>query len=75
MISNYHNYDNFYFYFLENSNLWCPLLVITFYHQIKTLISFWCRRELNFRSLIQLLETLLVELIETQIMIIILYKE
>ena len=65
MINNYHNYDHFYFYFLENSNLWYPLLVITFYHQVKTLICFWCMWELNFRSLIQLSETLLVELIET----------
>ena len=36
------------------------------YHQTKTLISFWCRRELNPRTLIQPLETLPVELTETQ---------
>ena len=33
-----------------------------FYHQIKTLIDFWYRRELNFRFLIQPSETLLIEL-------------
>ena len=33
-----------------------------FYHQIKTPFDFICRRGLNFRSLIQLLETLPVEL-------------
>ena len=32
---------------------------------IKILISFWCRRELNSRYLIQLLETLSVELTGT----------
>ena len=33
-----------------------------FYHQIKTPISFWYRWRLNFKYLIQLLKTLLVEL-------------
>ena len=28
----------------------------TLYHQTKTSIGFWCKRELNFRSLIQLLD-------------------
>ena len=32
------------------------------YHQIKTPRYFWCRQRLNPRSLIQPLETLLVEL-------------
>ena len=32
------------------------------YHQTKTSISFWCRQGLNLISLIQLSETLLVEL-------------
>ena len=52
-------------FFLESFNLWRPLLMITLYHQTKTPISFWCRRELNSRSFIQSSETLLVELIET----------
>ena len=39
-----------------------------FYYQTKTLISFWCRRRLNLRSLIQPLETLLVELAATHVM-------
>ena len=51
------------FFFLESFNLWRSLLMVTPYHQIKILISFWCRRGLNLKSLIQLLETLLVELI------------
>ena len=40
--------------------------MIVFYHQIKTLIDFWCRRELNSRSFIQPSEILPVELIRTQ---------
>ena len=36
--------------------------MIILYHQTKTSIGFWCRRGLNPRSLIQSLETLLVEL-------------
>ena len=39
--------------------------MIAFYHQIKIPISFWCKRGLNLKSLIQLSETLPVELIET----------
>ena len=35
------------------------------YYQTKTLISFWCRRGLNPKSLIQLSETLPVELTGT----------
>ena len=37
--------------------------MIDFYHQFKISIAFWCRRKLNFKSLIQLSDTLLVELI------------
>ena len=40
-------------------------LMIAIYHQTKTLFSFWCKRWLNSKSLIQLLETLPVELTET----------
>ena len=54
-----------YYYFLENFNLWRPLLIIALYHQTKAPISFWCRRGLHLRSLIQLSETLPVELTET----------
>ena len=54
-----------FFFFLESFNLWRPLLMIDFYHQTKTPISFWCRRGLNPRSLIQLSETLPVELTGT----------
>ena len=39
--------------------------MITLYHQTKIPISFWCRRGLNPRSLIQPSETLLVELTGT----------
>ena len=42
-----------------------PFLIIALYNQIKTPISFWCRRGLNPRSLIQLLKVLPVELTET----------
>ena len=54
------------FFFWESFNLWRQLLLITLYHQTKTPISFWCRRGLNLRSLIQPSETLPVELIETK---------
>ena len=58
----------FFFFFLESFNLWhCPLLMIALYYQTKTRIGFWCRRGLNPRSLIQLSETLLVELIGTHL--------
>ena len=53
-------------FFLERFNLLHLLLIIAIYHQIKISIGFWCRQELNLRSLIQLLETLPIELIETQ---------
>ena len=39
--------------------------MIVFYHQTKTPINFWCRWGLNFRSFIQSLETLSIELAET----------
>ena len=52
-------------FFWESFNLWRPLLMIIIYHQIKILISFWCRRGLNPRSLIQSSEILPVELIGT----------
>ena len=55
----------FFFFLRENFNLWRPLLIIALYHQIKTPISFWCRQELNLRSLIQPSETLPVELAKT----------
>ena len=48
------------------------IMIIAFYHQTKTPIGFWCRRELNPRSLIQLSETLLVKLVGTHIPLIIL---
>ena len=40
--------------------------MIIFYHQTKTSINFWwCRRGLNFRSLIQVSKTLPVKLTRT----------
>ena len=39
--------------------------MITIYHQTKTLITFWCKRRSNSKSLIQPLETLLVKLTGT----------
>ena len=56
-----------YYFFLESFNLCHPLLMTALYHQIKTLISFWCRRELNPRSLIQPSETLPIELTGTHL--------
>ena len=53
------------FFFLESFNLWRLLLIIALYHQTKTPISFYCRRGLNSRSLIQPLETLPVKLTGT----------
>ena len=55
----------YHFFFRESFNLWHLLLMIALYHQTKTPISFWCRRGLNSRSLIQPSETLPVELTET----------
>ena len=53
--------------FLENFNLWRPLSMIVFYHQTKTSISFWYRRKLNPKFLIQSSKTLLVELTESHL--------
>ena len=55
----------FIIFFRESFNLWRPLLMISLYNQTKTTINFWCRRELNPKSLIQPSETLLIKLIET----------
>jgi len=41
--------------------------MVVLYHQTKTPIGFWCKRELNPRSLIQSLEILLVKLTATQV--------
>ena len=53
------------FFLRESFNLWRLLLMIALYHQTKTLISFWYRRRLNPKSLIQPSETLLVEVTVT----------
>ena len=50
----------------KSFSLWHLLLIITFYHQTKTPIGFWCKWGMNHRSLIQSSETLPVELIRTQ---------
>ena len=55
------------FFFKESFNLWRLLLIIALYHQTKTPISFWCRRGLNPKSLIQPSETLLIKLTGTHI--------
>ena len=44
---------------------WFLFLIIVFYYQIKTLISFWYRQRLNLKSLIQSLENLPAELTKT----------
>ena len=49
----------------ESFNLWRPFLMIALCHQTKTPISFWYRRRLNLRSLIQSSEILPVELTGT----------
>ena len=62
------------FFFLrerESLNLWRLLLMIALYHQTKTPISFWCKRGLNPRSLIQPSETLPVELTRTTTVLVI----
>ena len=41
--------------------------MIVFYHQTKISIGFWCSRGLNLKSLIQLSETLPVELTRTHL--------
>ena len=55
----------FFFFLRESFNLWHLLLMIALYQQTKTPVSFWCRRGLNPRSLIQPSETLPVELTGT----------
>ena len=59
------DYFNLFFFFGESFNLWRPLLIIVLYHQTKTPISFWCKRGLNPKSLIQPSKTLPIELTET----------
>ena len=54
-----------FFFFLNNFNLWRPLLIITFYYHIKISIDFWYRRKLNIGSFIQPLNILPVELTRT----------
>ena len=49
--------------------------MIALCHQTKTPISFWCKRGLNPRSLIQLSETLPVELIFLNLILKILYLD
>ena len=56
---------NCFFFLRESFNLWRPLLIIVFYYQTKTLISFLCRWELNSKSLIQPSETLPTKLTGT----------
>ena len=65
---NYRDMNFFFFFFRESFNLWHPLLMIALYQQTKTPISFWCRRRLNPRSLIQPSETLPVETLVTLFM-------
>ena len=62
-------YIYIYIFFRESFNLWRLLQMIAHYHRIKISISFWCSWGLNPWSLIQLSETLLVELTETHIII------
>ena len=64
-----HDLFFFFFFFWESFNLWRSLLMIAHYHQTKTLISFWCRRGLNPRSLIPPSETLPIELTRTHMFI------
>ena len=54
-----------YLFLRESFNLWRSFLMIAFYNQTKTPISFWYRWELNSKSFIQLLENLPVQLIGT----------
>jgi len=44
--------------------------MIVLYYQIKTLIGFWCKRELNHKSLIQPSEILSVEVTEIHVLLI-----
>ena len=56
---------DFFFFGLESSNLCRLFLMISFYYQIKTLIGFCYKRGLNFKSLIQLSNILLIKLTRT----------
>ena len=56
---------NDFFFLWESFNLRRPLLIIAFYHKIKTLISFLYEQGLNSKSPIQPSETLPVELTGT----------
>ena len=59
-------YIYIYIFFLgEIFNLCHLLLIITFYHQAKILISFCCKWRLNPKSLIQPSETLLANSLES----------
>ena len=55
------------YFFWKSFNWWCLFLMImiVLYHQIKTSISFWCKRRLNPKSLIQPLKILPIKLTET----------
>ena len=59
--------NNYTFFFGEFQRR--PLLMVTFYHQIKIPNNFWCKRGLNSKYLIQSLETLPVELTGTHVII------
>ena len=54
-----------FFFFYKEFQLIASAPDDALYYQTKTLIDFWCRWWLNLKSLIQLSETLLVELIKT----------
>ena len=74
MFTNFEGFSQTVFFFLrerESFNLWRLLLMIALYHQTKIPISFWRRRGLNLRSLIQPSETLPVELIGTTTVLVI----
>ena len=53
------------YFFLRKFQPMTFALYNTLYHQTKTLIGFWCRRELNPESLIQSLQTLPIKLTGT----------
>ena len=62
----FHGIENCFFFFWIKFQLMTSMFYdCAFYYQTKTPIGFWCRRELNSRSPIQQLETLLVELTKT----------
>ena len=53
------------FFFGESFNLLRPLLMLALHLQTNVSIGFWYRQGLNFKSFIQLLEILLIELTGT----------